>query len=942
MRTKLSILLLIISLAIPVSAQDLLDLLGNQALKAAGAKGTKLMEAVDSVDFQFAISVNENAGFFDIEHKGETWRQILYQQKEQRDKTAVDIARDTLERGVEWYGIKRYEKAERAFLSATSFLEKRGLTNEVVYLRALSNLGLIYLTQGRTLDAEKVITRTLRMSEEAMGKNSAAYVANVNNMARLHQATGKYNEAEKEFNEGLSLCESAFGPGKAQALLLNNKAMLFLAIGRYQEAAALMNQAIAASSLAPKKKKFLFQGEGFDNRKFQTNLAFIHQISGDYASAEATFRAVVAGFGQVGKGKERSTPEYAGILNQIGILYVQMGKMDKVEELLKASMNIYKERYTENNIYTAKVMNDLGNFYRINARYSEAEAQLTKALTIREALLGTNHPQYVRSLEDVSILYWKSGKLDKAYTSYKQVMDKSLDFINRYFPPMSEAEKSNYWEITAPRFQRFYNFALETSAANPNIAADFFNYHLATKALLLSSTNRIKESILASNDKQLVSMYEQWQGNKELLVKLYAYSKAKLKAQSIDLAKLEQETNTLEKQISERSALFVLGFFNQPVQLKDVQQFLNDGEAIVDIIRLKTFQQDFTNEVQYVAFVLKKGMNVPALVKLDNGADMEGRSMEFYKRAVTKGVPDDVSYGKFWAKIEEQLNGIKTIYFSPDGAYNKLNINTLKNEKGEYLISKHDVVLLGNSKDLIRIKSKKSTGKMVNAFLLGFPDYATDKVVPLPGTKKEIEAIAKLLTSSGYKVTQHLAQQATEENIKEASGQGLVHIATHGFFSPEKEVRDGSVFGIHTENASNNPLLRSGLMMANISESNPELNADMSSTENGVLTAYEAMNLNLTGTSLVILSACETGLGEVKSGEGVYGLQRAFLVAGAETLIMSLWKVDDEATQQLMTNFYTNWLKTGNKQAAFKEAQLQLMTKFPEPYYWGAFVMVGN
>jgi CHAT domain-containing protein len=130
--------------------------------------------------------------------------------------------------------------------------------------------------------------------------------------------------------------------------------------------------------------------------------------------------------------------------------------------------------------------------------------------------------------------------------------------------------------------------------------------------------------------------------------------------------------------------------------------------------------------------------------------------------------------------------------------------------------------------------------------------------------------------------------------------------------------------------------------MASVNDLNPEGEADLSDVENGVLTAYEAMNLNFTGTSLVILSACETGLGEVKSGEGVYGLQRAFLVAGAETLIMSLWKVDDEATQQLMTNFYTNWIASGNKQAAFKQAQLQLMTKFPEPYFWGAFVMVRN
>lgn len=938
MSTRNGLLIIIFcGLGYTMSAQDILGTLGKALQKEGGKKGAVQKASLDSVDFQYAISVNENAGFFDIEQKGETGSKLLYTLKDAADKTLVEKARDTLEIGIGYYDKNLYKWAEQKIVSTKVFMEQNSLTNEIVYLRALSNLGLIYLTQGKTAEADQYITQSLTISDQTLGKASAAYIANLNNQAKLNQALGKYNEAEKQFDEAIGLAESFFGESMQKAILLNNKAMLFQAIGRYNEAAELMKKAMTSSSAAPKKA---LQGKkSFDSRKFQANLAFIYQLSGKYAEAETNFLEIKKIFDNR---KQTGNAEYAGLLNQLGILYIQMGKNEKVEELFKKSKEVYKARYTDQNIYYAKVTNDLGNFYRMNGRYEEAEKQLNKALETRETLLGTNHPDYVRTQENLAILYWKTARYDQAYMMYREVMDKTIDFINHYFPPMSEAEKTNFWDVTAPRFQRFFNFAIEASSQLKHVSQDFFDYQMATKALLLNSTNKVKETILKSNDKRLINDYLLWLNQKEQLARLYAYSKEQLKEQKIDLAELEGSTNAMEKSLSERSGDFSAGYSTQKMSYKQVLGLLGDTEALVDIVRVRGFGQDFTNESRYAALILKKGMEMPALVVLENGQQLETRYAKFYRNAIQQKVTDEHSYAQYWAKIENEIQGKKLIYISPDGVYNQLNLNTFKTPTADYVVNRYDLVIIGNSKDLISLKSKKAGVPKKNAFLLGFPEYGTTEISSLPGTKVEIDGVSKILKTSGYQVSQLMQNDATEKNVKALNGPALVHIATHGYFLKDADEAAGSVFGVNAENASNNPLLRSGLILAGAGRTiTGSGGVDIASNDNGVLTAYEAMNLNLEGTNLVILSACETGLGDVKSGEGVYGLQRAFQVAGADALIMSLWKVDDAATQLLMTNFYTNWIKLGNKQKAFKQAQLQLMTKYKEPYYWGAFVMTG-
>lgn len=905
--------------------------------KALAETGSSQKASLDSIDFQFAMSVSDNSSFFDVQQKGEGWAKGFYSFKAKGQRTLSEVASDTLNWAVDFYTARWYKIAEASFITAKDFMEANNLTNDISYLRCISNMGVMYLIQGRTLEAEQFIEYALKESETYLGKLSVAYAANLNSKAKLYQMIGKYNEAEQLFDEALPILSKKFGEaGMQYAIAANNKAMLFQTMGRYDEGIILMKKSIA--SLEISNKRTLKGNKSFDSRKFTSNLALLFQLSGDLIQAESSFLSIKKIF----EGRlQTANPEYAVVLNQLALLYIQMNRYDQVEPLLQKASTIYKKKFTEENASFAKVQSDLGNFYRLQGKFPEAEVTLTKALSIRQRTLGENHPDYVKSLESLGIVFWKQGELAKAYPYLSEANNKSLEFINNYFPPMSEAEKTKYWDILQPRFQRYYNYAMDASATNPSVIKDVYNYQIATKALLLNSTNKVKNAILQSGDQSLVNEYVSWIGQKEALARYYALSKEELIQQKIDLPALEKEANASERSLSQRSSDFAKGYHAEKISFMDVSAQLQDTEAVLEIIRVRTFDKDFTDESRYMALVLSKGSTQPTMAILDNGNQLETRYAKFYKNAIQQKITDEYSYLQYWARLEPLLSGKKTVYISPDGVYSQININTLRKPDGDFILNQYDAVIIGNSKDMIALKKRKGQQPKKDAFVLGFPDYGGNAVA-LPGTKVEIDGINKILTSGGYKVSKHEQKQATEAAIKVLKGPALIHIATHGYFLADADLKGNDAMGVSADNAKNNPLLRSGLILSGVQAPGRDKSiTDLQSNDNGVLTAYEAMNLSLEGTDLIILSACETGLGDVRAGEGVYGLQRAFLVAGANALIMSLWKVDDEATQLLMTNFYTNWSKTGNKQKSFKQAQQQLMTKYKDPYYWGAFVMMG-
>ncbi|RFP63410.1 CHAT domain-containing protein [Hymenobacter lapidiphilus] len=430
---------------------------------------------------------------------------------------------------------------------------------------------------------------------------------------------------------------------------------------------------------------------------------------------------------------------------------------------------------------------------------------------------------------------------------------------------------------------------------------------------------------------------------------------------------------------------------------QQVQRALQPGEVAVELVRYRWFRRSFTDTIYYSAYITTPTSAAPQLVVLKNGNELEERAMLAYRRlnhiparnwgsisvSSTRGPADAKAlYEAYWGPIARAIPpGTSTVYLSADGAYLQINLATLQNPAtGRYLLDELDLRLVGSTRDLVRSPQQDTLpSRPAHAVLVGDPafrienlpaspsdpalpatftaalpvaittprstysrtDYwlAAGEVAPLPGTARELAALDSLLRAANWPYQQFVGAAATEENVREVRRPRVLHLATHGFFLAAAPVGKRPPDAVKGELA-NDAMLRAGLLLAGVSNFRDAPRKP--ATEDGILTAYEASLLDLQGTELVVLSACETGLGQVQAGEGVYGLQRGFTVAGARTIMMSLWKVDDAVTQELMTAFYRFWLAGSSKRAALLAAQQQVRKRHPEPYYWGAFVLVGE
>ncbi len=928
-----------------IKVNDILDVVKEETIKQL----EKLKDEYDPTDFNYAVSFSDNSGIFESEDKYRKYQKgILYavSPESMQNQSEEEKAEDYNDVGELLYASGKYNSAELSFLTARFIHEYNGLTNTVTGARVIANLGLIYHTTGRYAASEEFTRQAMQIQKDILNDMNG-YGASINNLAVLNKDIGHFNESEELFRQAIEITRETKGAeSSAMAIVKNNRAILLQLLGKYEDAEKVLLEAldIASGSIKQKSPNYV---------RMKVNLALLYQLQKQYDKAEEIYLdAIQLKKRRMGTGH----PDYAVMLRNLASLYMEKGDLAEVEDLLKKAIKIFEKKFGKNHPVYASSLTDLARFYLAQDNASQARPLVLEALEIQKTSLGEHHPSLNTSMETLAVAEWQEGNITEAAAIFKEVMEEYLYQVKTYFPAMSEYDKAKFWNTLYPRFIRYYNFVLDAHNEIASLSSDMYNYHIATKALLLSSTSKLKQQILNGEDETLKKQYIEWVDLKKYLSQVYTLTKDEIIADKINVDSLEYAANELEKQLSAKSKVFSTGFLQDEIKTSDISASLSAGEACVEFIRLpNTNFSHSDSSVNYAAMILDNTVNKnPRLIVFSQGLQMEGEYAVEYRNNMQRGFEKTGQYAAYWGELDAATKEYDKLYVSLDGIYNQINLNTLQDESGKFLADKMDIIYVMNSKMVPSLKRKQLTGipGRKNALLLGDPDYAKGfdwskaKKLPLPelpGTRKEVEQINAHLTEKAWKTKLLLGDAALEGEIKKLKKPYLLHIATHGYFLEDRRVGKEKVFGVEPEQALQNPLLRSGLLFTGADNTIQSIGETVKGIEDdGILNAYEALFLDLENTDLVVLSACETGLGEIRNGEGVYGLQRAFQIAGASSLIISLWQVSDVVSQKLMDAFYSRWLATGNKYEALKYARNEIKKNYPAPFYWGAFIMLNN
>ena len=811
-----------------------------------------------------------------------------------------------------------YAKTQECYLQALDIYQSISNKNENHYAQLLSDLGNVSRRLQQLEKADYYYSLLLNVMKENFGENSIEYANQLVNISYFYIEMGDYYRAFDDLQKAWEIQTSLYE--KNDPIFID----VYVAWGYLNRLSMHYPDAIKYYSKALDLIKTFNGEESLGYAEGLTDLGLSYDGNDQYAEASKCYQQAIDIRSKI---FEKRWPDDAILLNNMSSIYKEMGDYAKAEESLLSALEILQSYPEEvHNLHTFR--NNLGLLYYDQRKYLKAEQYLLPGILLEK-------DQYVHSL---------------TYLSEKQreLFLKTFDVSFKAIMP---------------------SLAYSLYPDKQIISCDAYDNELFFKGALLQSSEAIKRSVQESGDTILIRQWNELSELKQAILHL-----RETDPNSEYIKEYELKAEQIEKEITKSSAAYRDNQAMWQITWDSVRNHLKKGQVAIEYM-VAPINEDST---MYCALLLRRNSKYPELIPLFEEKEVKSRMNANTENQFYSSDPTGQQISSLvWNKVLPKIKKGETIYFAPSGLLHQLAIEALPYDSTHTMGDVYNMVRLSSTREIILNKSSKEQATATlyggiqynmeaDELLAESEAYATMNLLAsrgiesdtlnrgsvkyLAGTKREVENISKMLRDNHLQVQLFTSTAANEESFKAISGthQNILHIATHGFFWTDSTAVKKTYFtqrkidlDIKPVGPIINPLSRCGLLFAGANIAlQGHSNELPEGVQDGILTAKEISLLNLRDADLVVLSACETGKGEI-SGDGVFGLQRAFKMAGVQTIIMSLWPVNDAATQMLMTEFYRNWIMDHQaKREAFRNAQNAVRAKYKEPIYWAGFVML--